>query len=279
MSNKTTVNSKAISSWLSTLPDYAVDFIRHKMFYNSTNTIRIYISNIHVFWDWLNNIGYDNSLNAMSTVDETMCNSFLSYLVDKRNFSISTISSVFSTINSLYDFMVSHKYATSNPLANIERPKQEKVKHSGLTNDEKIRFLHVVSSGENMPKRFISQELTHGTHARNVAIARLLIDANIKISELVSLNVEDVDFRSHCIILNGKEIPISSDTESAIQEYLDIRIALCIPSSERSLFLASQGRNKDKRISIQTVDTLIKKYAFAAGIISDFSPNKLRYTD
>ena len=88
MSNKTTVKSKAISSWLSTLPDYAVDFVRHKMFYNSTNTIRIYISNIHVFWDWLNSIGYDNSLNAMSTVDETMCNSFLSYLVDERNFSI-----------------------------------------------------------------------------------------------------------------------------------------------------------------------------------------------
>lgn len=273
-------NLRAIKLWKLDAPDYAKSFINMKSNTASVNTLRIYINNLNIFWRWLEKQGISNSLSNVCSVTVEQCQRFISDVSTES--AVSTILSLTSTLSSLYDHLITNGYIIDNPFSHIERPKLQKTEPFRLTNDEKCALMHVINTGENMSKRFIAQELSHGTRFRNQAIVKILIETGIKVSELVSLNVDDVNFleRTLSIENNGniKTVTISQDTASTIKDCIDMRYLLSIPSDEKALFIASQGKNKNKRISTQTVDGLIKKYAVAANIknADKLSPNKFR---
>lgn len=273
-------NLHAINIWKTDAPSYAISFIDMKSSTTSVNTLRIYINNINVFWRWLNQHKINNSLDSMRSLTIELCQEFIDEMSSKS--AVSTVLSMISTLSSLFNYLIEDGHVFDNPFNHIERPKLQKAEPFRLTNDEKCALMHVINTGENMSKRFIAQELSHGTRYRNQAIVKILIETGIKVSELVSLDIDDVNIFNRTLSIkndNGvKFATVSQDTMSTIKDCMDMRCLFSIPSDERALFIASQGKNKNKRISTQTVDGLVKKYAIAANIknVDKLSPNKFR---
>ena len=273
-------NLCAINSWKANAPDYARAFISDKGAMTALNTLRIYTNNINMFWSYMADANMDNSLKNMCCITSHMCQDFIDNLL--KSLAVSTVLSTISTLSSLYDFMMQKGYCDHNPFEFIERPRLEKPEPIKLTNDEKNRLYYVITTGDGLSKRFLAQELSHGTRYRNQAIAKLLLETGMKVSELVSLNVDDVDIVAKTLTVTTscgeKLVEVSDDIMNTIRDCIDMRYVLSIPSDEKALFIASQGRNKNRRISTQTVDGLIKKYAVAAGLTAaeQISPNTFR---
>jgi len=274
-------NNIMVMTWYKDVPVYASSFIKNKSKKTAGNTLRIYINNINIFWNWCSKNGYDNSLKSIDNITEHEVTLFINDIISR--FATPTVLSIISTLSSLYSYLLSTGDVSENPFSKVERPRQIKEEPKYLSDEDKESLLRVVTKGENMPKRFLSQELTHGTRARNIAMTKLLLTTGIKASELVSLNISDINFNLHTLAIHIpknkiKLIKLESDVELSIKECMYMRTALGVVSDEQALFTASQGRNKGKRISIQTVDGLIKKYAVAAGLpnADKMNPNKLK---
>lgn len=155
-----------------------------------------------------------------------------------------------------------------------------------LTHDEYERFMHVLNTGDNLPNRFLSQEISQGNRYRNQSIIRLLLITDLKVSEIVSLNKSNVSLSSSTIHIkrntkkNNKTIifDIDEETMNCIRANIKMQNVLGVPCDENALFVLSQGKNKHKRITSQTINSLIMKYANAAHIDSSkLSPSKLKF--
>ena len=106
----------------------------------------------------------------------------------------------------------------------------------------------------------------------------LLAYTGIKISELVSLNIENVHLDEHCIKLNGRKskrtVYISEATAEAIGRYLAQRVEIIpVHGHEEALFLSRRA----KRLCVRSVEIMIKKYSEAAfGDNSHITPESIR---
>lgn len=280
MSDKNVRDSIVVQMWCDSAPEYAKSFIKFKEKTVAVGTLRIYTNNISIFWKWLETKGLTNSLSDMCLLTEDLSKEFIDYILNE--FTVSTTLSIISTVSSLYNDFVINKHMCVNPFSMIKRPKPEREETECLTDDELKSLLHVINTNENMSKRFIAQEVSHCTRYRNQSIAKILIDTCIKSSELIALNTNDVNISNNALRINKQNgsniVHVKPDTMRTLKQWLDMRRLFDINPDEKALFIASQGRNKNERISPQTVDFLIKNYALAAGINNSnkFSPNKLR---
>lgn len=114
---------------------------------------------------------------------------------------------------------------------------------------------------------------------RDKAILTLFLGTGIRVSELVGLNVEDIDMRSSSfkIVRKGGHQAIlyfNDEVKEVMEKYLEYRKNLKIPDSERALFISIQ----DSRLGVRSVENLVKKYAKVAVPLKRITPHKLRST-
>lgn len=118
------------------------------------------------------------------------------------------------------------------------------------------------------------------TKLRDLAIVTLLLGTGIRVSECVGLDVEDIDFRNNGIRLirkGGSEMVVyfGPEVEKALKDYLEARKAISpLEGHEHALFYSTQR----KRIGVQAVENLVKKYARAITTTKKITPHKLRST-
>lgn len=146
-----------------------------------------------------------------------------------------------------------------------------------LEPDEVANLLDMVESGENLTdkqKQYHKKNVT-----RDVAILTLFLTTGIRVSELVSLNINDVDFKNGCFKVTrkgGNQVMLYFDDETAgaLTAYLDERKNRGNYDLSSPLFLSMQG----KRISVRSVEMMVKKYARIVSPLKKISPHKLRST-
>ena len=108
----------------------------------------------------------------------------------------------------------------------------------------------------------------------------MLLGTGIRVSECVGLNISDVDFKNNGILIHrkgGKEVTIyfSDEVKEALQNYCDERVLILEESGhEGALFLSMQN----KRMSVRSVENLVKKYARIISPLKKITPHKLRST-
>ena len=118
------------------------------------------------------------------------------------------------------------------------------------------------------------------TKERDFAIITLLLGTGIRVSECVGLDIEDVDFKNNGIKVlrkGGNEMVVyfGPEVEKALKKYLEVRENITpLAGHEHALFYSTQRR----RIGVQAIENLVKKYAREITTTKKITPHKLRST-
>lgn len=168
-----------------------------------------------------------------------------------------------ATLRSFYNYLTNKMHLLrENPVKDIDSPKLKKELPKYLTLDESIQLLQSVG-GKN-------QE-------RDYCILTLFLNCGLRISELVGLNLNDIQDDAIRILGKGNKVRIlylNDACKDAIQQYLAVRRPIH-GRDENALFLSS----RNERISRSTVHALVKKHLSEAGLdATQYSAHKLRHT-
>jgi integrase/recombinase XerC len=180
----------------------------------------------------------------------------------------STIARKLSALRSFFKFLVKRGILKDNPAETILTPKQDKHIPEYLPVDEMFRLLDSIQTGSILD-------------LRNRAIFETLYSCGIRVSELVGLNVFDVDYSGSAIRVLGKGskeriVPIGRKALTAIRTYREkVRQKWGISADHNGpLFL-----NKNKgRLTTRSVARILDKLAASCGLLKPVSPHTMRHT-
>lgn len=180
--------------------------------------------------------------------------------------SASSISRSISTLKSFYKFLELNKYTSLNPLTTITNPKTVKKLPKILSEEEIEKLLDI-----NLKTDF---------DYRNKAMLELMYSSGLRVSELINLNVNDIDLSNASVRIFGKGskeriIPLNDYAIDALNNYiLNHRRSLFKHGESNYLFLNNHG-NKMTR---QGFFKILEKIAKERGIKSELSPHTLRHS-
>lgn len=201
---------------------------------------------------------------------EAAADDFRDYLfaLMKQGLKRSTIRLRFAALRSFYKFLVLRRGLAHSPVAEVQLPKPERRLPVVLTIqqiDELLTLPLRIEPAKNAPEWL---------PLRDAAILELFYSSGLRISELLAIDIRDLDFIGETVRVRGKGakeriVPIGCPALNAIQRY---RQAAAVTSGP--LFLSKLRR----RITQQAVDLLLKKYLKLSGIPFGVSPHKLRHS-
>lgn len=228
---------------------------------SSRNTILSYKRDLEKFSVYLKKQG----ITDLDRVNETTLNSYI-LLMEKEKFAASTISRNIAALKAFFEYLIHYEGKISNPAGKLKAPKIEKRAPEVLTVEEVTRLLEQPAGRNN-------KEL------RDKAMLELMYATGIRVSELVSLTVDDVNVQAGYIRCaeRGKEriIPIGSVARVSMRQYLkQARSAMLSDSSSHILFTNCSGQP----MSRQGFWKILKQYAVKAGIEADITPHTLRHS-
>jgi tyrosine recombinase XerC len=192
---------------------------------------------------------------------------FLSLLRD-NNYCKSTVARKLATLRSFYKFLVKRSYLTSNPVAPIRTPKQDK---------RLPKYLEV----EQIEKLLSNPDTTTLLGARDRAMLETLYSTGMRVSELIALNIGDVDLQQNVVRISGKGkkrrvIPLGPGAVQTIIHFLDMRRGSPrnLGFDQDALFINKHGQ----RLSTRSVRRKLDKYLLEAGLDLTVSPHTLRHS-
>jgi len=225
----------------------------------SQNTINSYLRDAKKYIEFLDNM----KIKLENTSQATL----IAYIISmqKSGKSNSTIARAIVSLKVFYDFLKTQKIIDIGKIE-IEPPKLEKNPPQILTRDEVEKLL-------SCPK----EEDIKGI--RDKAMLELLYATGIRVSELINLNLDDINLEHGYIICKNKKrdrvIPIGSYAISAVEKYLrHSRPYLAKSKNEEALFLNFNG----ERMTRQGFWKIVKFYAQSAGIDKEITPHVLRHS-
>ena len=231
--------------------------IRHK----SLNTVESYKRDVTQYISYLDGTG----VTDISSTTKTTVLSYLLYL-QKEGRASSTVSRTLASLRSYYLFMMQNGVVKSNPTSNLEAPHVEK-KIPKILSGEEVELL--LEQPKNCDNKGI----------RDKAMLELLYATGIRVSELINLDVSDVNVPMSFVRCKGgkKEriIPMGHQAKDALENYINnVRKYLVKDDNETALFVNCSGA----RLSRQGFWKLIKYYQHIAGIETDITPHTLRHS-
>ena len=188
------------------------------------------------------------------------------YELQKQNKAGATVSRNIASIRSFFQFLQKKGVVADNPAADLELPKVEK-KVPEILSLEKVELLLEQPGGEE------------DKEVRDKAMLELLYATGIRVTELISLRVEDVNLPLEYIRCGGENksriIPIGAQAKFSLRRYLEkVRENMILRADEETLFVNCNG----KPMTRQGFWKIIKAYAKKAGIEEDITPHMLRHS-
>lgn len=283
-------NLDKIDELLLTLPYFCEDFLRGVETRTSTLTRLNYCYDLRIFFDFLATRKFsgkqvrDLTLEDLEQVTDTDIEIFLSYLSNYRyhgkrlSCDERAKARKLSTVRSMFKYFFNKGLIDVNNTAKVPTPKLHEKEIIRLEGNEVSRLLDVAEYGSQLSKHAIGYH--DKTKIRDCAILTLFLGTGIRISELVGLNDESIDFSNNSFMVTRKGgnqaiLYFSDEVGDALAAYLaqkeqDPRI----PPTEKALFLSLQYR----RITVRAVENLVKKYAKIVSPLKKITPHKLRST-
>jgi len=285
-------NAVKLRNLLEKLPRFCKDFFRGIENTTSSRTRIAYAYDLGVFFEFLanNNPHFKNTpitdikvdvLDQLSPLDIEEYLEYLNYYnsdgkeyVNRENSKKRKLAS----LRSFYNYFYKKQIIKTNPPSLVDIPKIHEKEIIRLDPDEVAMLLDEVENPENLTK---AQKKFHSkTKTRDLALLTLLLGTGIRVSECVGLDIDDVDFNNNGIKIRrkgGNEVVIyfGDEVREALLNYLEERKRL-IPEEghTNALFLSLQM----KRMSVRSIENLVKKYSSAVTKLKKITPHKLRST-
>jgi site-specific recombinase XerD len=289
------INTLKLREQLESLPPFARTFFR-SIEHNTTSRTRIaYAYDLQVFFAFaVDNIDafrgrqvQELTLDMLDSVKLLDLENYMDYLKyyhckGKADWTRVNqergIMRKMSSLKSFYHYFYRKEMIKTDPAALVVLPKIREKEIVRLDVDEVARLLDEAESGEKLSGR---QKAFHErTKTRDMAILTLFLGTGIRVSELVGLDLDDVDFRNAGIHIHrkgGKEVVVyfGDEVEEALVFYeAERRLIQAQKGHENAFFLSLQK----KRMSVRSVENLVKKYAATVTTLKNITPHKLRST-
>ncbi len=280
---------------LKTLPPFARDFFRAIEPHSSIRTRMNYAYDIRVFFHFLmeNNPVYKNysmdqfKVSDLDNLEPVDIEEYLEYLKVYRRDDDELMTNgekglarKMSALRSFYGYYHKHQYISNNPTLLVDMPKQHEKAIIRLDPDEVALLLdYVESCGSSLTGQ--AKVYYEKTKERDLAILTLLLGTGIRVSECVGLDLLDVDFKNNGITITRKGgnqmvVYFGPEVEQSLRTYIEgsRKAATPLPGHENALFLSTQRR----RMGVQAVENMVKKYARQVTPGKKITPHKLRST-
>ena len=227
----------------------------------SQNTISSYLRDVTQFADYLRS--YEDA--SLRDATGEMVQSYMNWMMG-RGKSAASVTRFLASVKSFYQFLVSQGDMASNPAKGIAATKVERKYPEILTSKEVELFLE-------QPKCVDEKGF------RDHAMLELLYATGIRVSELISLDVDDLNLPAGLIVCRSKgrerSIPLYPAAVKALQDYvLHIRERIVTNDEEKALFVNMNG----ERMTRQGFWKIIKHYQEKADIKKDITPHMLRHS-
>lgn len=241
-----------------------LDFLAVEQGY-SDNTIAAYQNDLSQFARFLTEM--DPPLTLWAEVSKGNIVTYILHLKE-REYASSTVARKVAAIKSFFHFLLADGIIEDDPTVTLDSPKVKKRLPKAMSHDLVNRLLNEAGKSST-PKG-----------KRDKALLELLYATGMRVSELVLLNIDDVNLASanaRCFGKGAKEriIPIYDRAVHALEEYLQKgRPRLMKDPKEKALFLNHRG----KRLTRQGLWLIIKHYAEEIGVGSEVTPHTLRHS-
>jgi len=226
----------------------------------SEHTIIGYENHINLFYKFIKSKGIDN----YKTVDYSIIRNYINYLY-KMKYSSKSICNHISSLRTLFKYLKNENIINSNPMTLIENPKLEKKLPKFLYYEDIEKILNVPDTNTD-------------EGIRNLLILELLYVTGIRVSELVNIKLEDINYSERKIKITGKGnkqryVLYGTRCEELLNNYLKIRTNFLKDNNEY-LLLGKMG----KKINDRIVRVIISDISLKAGIKIKISPHTFRHT-
>ena len=240
------------------LEDYIIYLKIDKSY--SNNTINTYLSNLKVFLSYCSI--KDINLLKIEYIDIL---NYLTYLKEKGNYSSKSINTVISSLKSYYNFLLIEGFIKNNPTSLIKSPKNEKK-------------LPIYLTSEEIEKLFYSIDTSNYFGKRNYLLLMLLYDTGVRVSELINIKLNNIDFANRSIKIIGKGdkerlVYFTDETLILIDDYIK-NIYNKYKNQKNYLFFNKKGDS----ISRNEVYNIVVKCCTNAGINKIVSPHVIRHS-
>ena len=206
----------------------------------------------------------DRRITAVTEVREFDLMGYMDYMT-RENFASSTISRSVASMRAFFQHLFAERKIEENPADNLKSPKVEK----------KLPEILSIQEVDNLLKQ---PDLTTPKGIRDKAMLELLYATGMRVSELIHLEVSDVNLQmGYVVCQENKEriIPVGNVSKEALDLYLDKgRDVFVKDDNENALFTNCSG----KAMSRQGFWKMLKGYAEEAGIHRDITPHTLRHS-
>jgi integrase/recombinase XerD len=229
----------------------------------SSNTVSAYRNDLNQF------VGFISDELGVCSWAELQDTHLTSYVLQmrERKYASSTVARKTAAIKSFFGFMVRSGELRSDPSESLASPRVEKYVPKAMSEQQIQALLHE-------PTRDMKPENT-----RDCAMLQTLYATGMRVSELVSLDLNDVDLERGTVCCTGKQnrrrdVELSPEATAALTQYLELgRPVIAKVADEQALFLNHRGN----RLTRQGFWLILKQYAQAAGI-DEITPHTLRHS-
>ena len=286
-------NTLRLRDVLKTLPPFCRDFFRAIEPRTTTKTRISYAYDIRIFFqflleqnpafkDWSMDAFTVDVLDQLTAVDLEEYEEYLKVYQagDKTETNGERgLKRKMSSLRSFYAYYFKREMIHTNPTVLVDVPKIHQKSIIRLEADEVALLLDYIEHGgdELTGQKKVYYEKTKD---RDLALVTLLLGTGVRVSECVGLDIEDVDFKNNGIKVTrkgGNEMVVyfGPEVEKALKNYLEVRKNIIpVEGHEHALFYSTQR----KRIGVQAVENLVKKYARQVTTTKKITPHKLRST-
>ncbi len=240
-----------------------LDYIVEEKGY-STNTLAAYRNDLSQFLEFVG-----PRVSSWDEVGRDLIVAYIMTMKSDQEYASSTVARKVAAIKSFFHFLVERGYLEDDPTATLDSPRIRKRLPKAISAEE-LEVLLAEPAEEQTPKAL-----------RDRALLEVLYGTGLRVTELVSLDVDDVNLASGTLRVvrpKGKAeriVPIHDRALEPLRDYLDRgRIQLLRGPEEQALFLNHRGH----RLTRQGLWLIVKHYVREVGISEDITPHTLRHT-
>jgi integrase/recombinase XerC len=287
-----------LKEMLQTLPPYCANYFNARNDVLEPRTAVSYAGDLNVFFHYIKEANplyrnvdvSDIPVEAIGNMESTDIEEFLAYLShytmngsENKNGDKAKAHKL-ATLKAFFKYLVKSHYIDKNPAELVETPKVHKKDIIALNTEDTERLFTEIQSGNGLTKKQLERH--EQNKARDNAILMVLLGTGIRVSELVGLNLSDVDLTANRLSVirkggNQDHVYFSEPVANALREYIGdgesniigTRHSYHPADDEKALFISY----KKNRLAVRSVQYLVSTYAdivFGAG--NHISPHKMR---